>query len=121
MIQSFPFPITISSGTIGGPSAGLSWALGLYDLLTPGDLTRGRTIAATGELGPDGTVYPIGGVQEKVRAADSAGASVLLVPTQNLAAARSVGDEDVRLVAVKTFDDALAYLRDGASTGASQG
>jgi PDZ domain-containing protein len=113
MVESFPFPITISSGEIGGPSAGLSWALGLYDLLTPGDLTDGRVIAATGQLGPDGTVYPISGVEEKVRAAASAGADVLIVPQRNLAAARSVGDETPRLEAVSSFDDALALLRRG--------
>jgi PDZ domain-containing protein len=110
MLQSFPFPITISSGSIGGPSAGLSWALGLYDLLTRGDLTGGRIIAATGALAPDGTVYPIGGVEEKVRAADAAGADVLIVPKQNLAAAESVHDDDVQLVSVASFDDALRYL-----------
>jgi Lon-like protease len=110
MVQSFPFPITISSGAIGGPSAGLSWALGLYDLLTPGDLTGGRIIAATGALAPDGTVYPIGGVEEKVRAADAAGAAVLIVPKQNLAAAESMHDDDVKLVSVASFDDALRYL-----------
>ena len=42
------------------------WALGLYDLLTPGDLTAGRTIAGTGQIGLDGRVYPIGGIEEKV-------------------------------------------------------
>jgi PDZ domain-containing protein len=113
-VANFPFPLTIESGDIGGPSAGLMWTLGLIDLLTPGDLTRGRTIAGTGEIQPDGTVLPIGGVQEKVRVADAAGASVLIVPTQNLADARSVHDEDVRLVPVASFDDALAYLRGAA-------
>jgi PDZ domain-containing protein len=47
-VPTFPFAISISSGDIGGPSAGLMWSLGLYDLLTPGDLTQGRTIAGTG-------------------------------------------------------------------------
>jgi len=113
MIEAFPFDITISSGGIGGPSAGLAWALGLYDLLTPGDLSGGRTIAVTGALGADGTVYPIGGIQEKVTAADAAGATLLIVPRENASAARAVGDR-VPIVAVDSFDDALEYLQGNA-------
>jgi PDZ domain-containing protein len=114
MIESFPFGVRISSGEIGGPSAGLAWALGLYDLMTPGDLTGGRTIAVTGEVGLDGTVSPIGAADEKVVAAADAGASVLILPRDNLAEARSVGDRGVELVPVDSFDDALAYLRGSA-------
>ncbi len=110
LINSFPIEVTISSGAIGGPSAGLMWALGLYDLLTPGDLTQGRTIAGTGVIGIDGTVYPIGGVGEKLAAAEDAGASVFLVPKDNLREARRVGDHGLELVVVQTFEDALAYL-----------
>ena len=110
MIEAFPFDVSIASGVIGGPSAGLAWALGLYDLLTPGDLTGGETIAVTGALGPDGTVYPIGGVQEKVAAAESAGASVLILPSDNLPEARSADDGELRLVAVETFDEAIEHL-----------
>ena len=56
MIDSFPFEIEIASGDVGGPSAGLMFSLGLYDALTPDDLTGGRTIAGTGTLTPDGDV-----------------------------------------------------------------
>jgi PDZ domain-containing protein len=111
MIERFPFDVRISSGSIGGPSAGLAWALGLYDLLTPGDLAGGRTIAVTGELGNDGTVFPIGAPQEKVAAAADAGASVLILPRGNLEQARAIGDRGVELVPVDTFEDALAYLQ----------
>jgi PDZ domain-containing protein len=112
LMNSFPFAITISSGAIGGPSAGLMFALGLYDLLTPGDLTGGRTIAGTGEIGFDGTVYPIGGVGEKVVAAAADHATIFLVPTDNIADARkAVGDRPIELVPIATFDDALAYLQ----------
>ena len=110
MIEAFPFDVSFASGGIGGPSAGLSWALGFYDLMTPGDLTGGDTIAVTGALGPDGTVYPIGGVQEKVAAAASAGAETLILPRDDLAEAREAGDRGVRLVPVDTFDDAVAQL-----------
>lgn len=111
MIERFPFEVRIQSGSIGGPSAGLAWALALYDLLTPGDLTGGRTIASTGQLGIDGTVYPIGGAADKVVAAESAGATVLLLPGSNVEEARSAGESEIELVPVETFGEALAYLQ----------
>jgi len=113
LISNFPFGVRIESGDVGGPSAGLMWALGLYDLLTPGDLTAGRTIAGTGQIGLDGTVYPIGGIEEKVVAAEHAGASVLLVPEANLTAARSAGGDGMDLVPVASFQDAVDYLERG--------
>ena len=61
LVEPFPFEIAIESAEVGGPSAGLMWALGLYDLLTPGDLTRGRTIAGTGAIDLEGNIGPIGG------------------------------------------------------------
>jgi len=111
MIESFPFDVRISSGEIGGPSAGLAWALGLHDLLTPGDLTGGRTIAITGALAVDGTVFPIGGIEDKVVGAAEVGASVLIVPDGNLTDARAAGGEDMELVPVSTFAEALVYLQ----------
>lgn len=110
MINSFPFDVSISSGEIGGPSAGLMWALGLYDLLTAGDLTDGRTIAGTGQIALDGTVFPIEGIEEKLSAAADAGASIFLVPQGNMSAARASGGHGLELVPVATFDGALAYL-----------
>jgi PDZ domain-containing protein len=114
LISNFPFGVLIESGDVGGPSAGLMWALGLYDLLTPGDLTAGRTIAGTGQIGLNGTVYPIGGIEEKVVAADHAGASVFLVPTGNVAGARAAGGDGMVLVPVSSFRDAVDYLRSGS-------
>ena len=111
LINSFPFDVSISSGDIGGPSAGLMWALGLYDLLTTGDLTDGRTIAGTGQIALDGTVIPIAGIEGKLSAAADAGASVFLVPQGNMKAARASGGHGLELVPVATFDDALAYLQ----------
>ena len=114
LISNFPFEVRIESGDVGGPSAGLMWALGLYDLLTPGDLTGGRTIAGTGQIGLDGTVYPIGGIEEKVVAAEHAGASVFLVPQGDVAAARAVGGDGMALVPVSSFQDSLDYLGGGS-------
>jgi Lon-like protease len=110
MIDDFPFEVSIRSGDVGGPSAGLMWALGLYDALTPGDLTDGRTIAGTGTIAPDGTVGPIGGIEDKVLAADGIGASELLVPVEDMAAARAVAVPGLRLVPVGSFDRAVSFL-----------
>ncbi|HEX9235925.1 MAG TPA: S16 family serine protease [Actinomycetota bacterium] len=109
LVRNFPFPLTIESGEIGGPSAGLMWTLGLIDLLTPGDLTRGRTIAGTGAIDLRGRVYPIGGVEEKVVAAERAGARIFFAPVQDAPAARRVA-HGITVVPVRTYLDALAYL-----------
>lgn len=114
MVDAFPFPIEMSSGEIGGPSAGLMWALGLYELMTPEDLTRGRFIAGTGTLALDGTVGPIGGIRDKVVAAGEAGAEVFLVPAENMAELEGVDAGDMRLLPVDTFEDARRALEAGA-------
>jgi PDZ domain-containing protein len=109
VVEPFPYDISFESGDIGGPSAGLMWALGLYDLLTEGELTGGRVVAGTGTIDTTGAVGPIGGIEQKVEAAERAGAEVFLVPRENFHAARSVADE-LELVPVGSFEEALAYL-----------
>ena len=104
--------MAIQSGDIAGPSAGLMWALGLYDLLTPEDLTDGMTVAGTGAIDRDGKVYPIGGVAEKLIAAKHAGANVFLVPRQNLAEAQAA-NPGIKLVPVSTLQDAVDFLKGG--------
>jgi PDZ domain-containing protein len=116
LIEPFPFEIAIESSEVGGPSAGLMWALGLYDLLTPGDLTRGRTIAGTGAIDLEGNIGPIGGAEDKVVAAQSVDADILLVPRGNLEELRGVDTGDVRLIAVSTLADALAALDPSLAT-----
>jgi PDZ domain-containing protein len=115
MIDVFPFDVSFSSEDIGGPSAGLMWALGLYELLTPEDLTAGRTIAGTGVIGPDGRVYPIGGIADKVVAAQRAGATIFLAPKGNMAELEGVDTGDMQVIPVRTFDDAVAALQQGAT------
>jgi PDZ domain-containing protein len=109
MIPNLPFNVSYASGDIGGPSAGLMWTLGLYDLLTPGDLAGGKVIAGTGVINPDGSVGAIGGVQDKVAAAKAAGAQVFLVPKANYADASKVAG-NLKLVPVTNFEDALRAL-----------
>ena len=105
-----PFDVTIDSGDIVGPSAGLAYALGLYDLLTPGELTKGVKVAATGELGLDGKVQPIGGMRQKVESVRRSGARVLLVPRENYAEARKHSGKHLHVYAIDDFDSALRAL-----------
>jgi PDZ domain-containing protein len=109
VVHNFPFELSISSGDIGGPSAGLMWTLGLVDLLTPGQLTKGRTIAGTGQIVLDGGVESVGGIEQKVAAAERAGASVFFVPSGEAAQARSLATR-MRVVQVRTYRDAVRFL-----------
>jgi Lon-like protease len=104
----FPVDIEIDAGGIGGPSAGLAFALDIVDELGD-DIDRGRTIVATGELSLDGTVSPIGGVKQKAIAAERAGANLFLVPDGNFEEAKDAVD-GLDVVAVSDFDEALAAL-----------
>lgn len=108
-VDAFPFDVRIESGTIGGPSAGLMWALGVTDLLTPDDLTMDREVAGTGTVDLDGNVGPIGGIALKLQAAELADAETFLLPHANLAEARQV-DTDLQLVPVNTVEQAITFL-----------
>jgi PDZ domain-containing protein len=108
-VRNFPFEVSIQSGDVGGPSAGLMWALGVVDLLTPGSLAREGTVAGTGSIALDGRVGAIGGVRAKIVAAERAGAEVFLVPRGNLAEAHGAGEE-ITLVPVGTLDEAVEHF-----------
>ena len=110
MVDAFPFTIDIASGDVGGPSAGLMFALALYDTLTPGDLTGGRTIAGTGTITPKGKVGGIGGIADKVIGAEQAGASVFLVPAENMVEVQGIDAGSMQLISVATFDEAVEKL-----------
>lgn len=111
-----PLDIDIDAGSIGGPSAGMMFALSIVDLLSEEDLTGGRVIAGTGEIGLDGRVGPIGGIVHKIPGAiardDGApAAEVFLVPRDNVEEARgAVVSQPITLVPVDTLDDAVAAL-----------
>ena len=107
----FPFQVKINIGNIGGPSAGLMFALGIMDKLTPHGLTGGRFIAGTGEISANGAVSPIGGIQQKMAAARAAGATIFLTPASNCADTARAVPAGLRLVKVSTLRDALAALR----------
>jgi Lon-like protease len=81
----YDFPVTVkfASQDVGGPSAGMMFALGIYDLLTPGELTGGQQVAGTGTIDGAGTVGPIGGIAQKMVGARTAGARWFLAPADN--------------------------------------
>nr|WP_239028422.1 PDZ domain-containing protein [Pseudonocardia acidicola] len=102
--------ITIKLGDIGGPSAGLMFALAVVDKLTPDDLTGGRFVAGTGAITQQGGVQPIGGIQFKMRAARDAGATVFLVPSDNCAEAVANAPSGLQLVRVADLKGAVSAL-----------
>jgi PDZ domain-containing protein len=106
---TLPVDVTIDAGDVGGPSAGLAFALAIMEKLGR-DVDHGRKVAATGELELDGDVLPIGGVEQKTIGAERADVDVFLVPAgDNATEARRYAD-DVRVVGVKTFQQALRTL-----------
>jgi PDZ domain-containing protein len=108
----FPFDVNVLiDPQIGGPSAGLMFSLAIYDTLTPDSLTGGHDIAGTGEIAPDGTVGPIGGIAQKIVGARDAGAELFLVPDANCEQALGAPREDMKLVRVKTMPDALKSIK----------
>lgn len=115
---SFPFQVEVRlSERIGGPSGGMMFALGIYDVLTPGSLTAGKDIAGTGEIDPAGRVGAIGGIGQKIVAAQASGAKLFLVPAGNCAEALASQDDPkkMRLVKVSTFAQALSAVRSWAA------
>jgi len=107
----FPFQVKISVGDIGGPSAGLMFALGIIDKLTKMNLTGGKFIAGTGEIEPSGKVDPIGGIQQKMVGARNAGATIFLTPAANCADTKGAVPAGLRLVKVSTLNQAVTYLQ----------
>ncbi|MFE5137363.1 YlbL family protein [Streptomyces fagopyri] len=110
--HTFPFTIDIKLADVGGPSAGLMFALGIVDKLTPDNLTGGKFVAGTGTIDDGGTVGPIGGIEMKTVGAREKGAQYFLTPKDNCAAAAKDTPEGLTLVKVNTIDDAMSALKD---------
>ncbi len=106
---SLPFDVSIDSGRVGGPSAGLEFALSIVDQLTPGELTGGRKVAVTGTIELDGTVGPVGGVPQKTVTVRKSGAKLFLVPKEQVAEAQAKAG-NVEVVGVATLDEAIQAL-----------
>ncbi|WP_371498987.1 PDZ domain-containing protein [Kitasatospora sp. NBC_00374] len=118
--HTYPFKIDIGLQDVGGPSAGLMFALGIVDKLTPGDLTGGTFVAGTGTIADDGKVGPIGGIQMKLIAARDKGAQYFFTPADNCSEAAKATPSGLTLVKVGTLQDALGAL-DRISSGQTAG
>jgi PDZ domain-containing protein len=108
----FPFTVKFSVGDIGGPSAGMMFALGIIDKLTPMNLTGGKFIAGTGEIEASGQVDPIGGIQQKMVGARNAGATIFLAPAANCSDVKGAIPVGLRVVKVSTLSQAVNDLED---------
>ncbi|WP_034265336.1 YlbL family protein [Actinospica robiniae] len=108
----FPFTVDIQLNNVGGPSAGMMFALGVIDKLTPDGLTGGNVIAGTGTIDAKGNVGAIGGIQMKTIGAREAGATVFLAPAANCAEAKANQPSGLELVKVNTLGDAINALND---------
>ena len=105
----FPLDVDIHLQDVGGPSAGLIFSLALIDRMTQESVTEGEHIAGTGTIDPDGTVGPIGGIQQKVIAAASEGATIFLAPERNCQEITYV-PANITVYSVDTLDTALEIL-----------
>ena len=108
------FPVDVTIGidpSIGGPSAGLMFSLGIYDTLTKGSLTDGKTIAGTGTIDAAGNVGPIGGIQQKIVGARDAGAELFMVPPDNCDEAIGARNGDMRLVEAPSTESAIDSIK----------
>lgn len=115
----FPFPVTIQLQNVGGPSAGMMFALGIIDKLTPGDLNGGQKVAGTGTIDSSGAVGAIGGIRQKLYGARAAGATYFLAPSSNCDEVTGHIPAGLKVFAVSTLSDSLAALKDiesGADT-----
>ncbi|MCX7620850.1 MAG: PDZ domain-containing protein [Acidimicrobiales bacterium] len=105
-----PFDVTIDSGDVGGPSAGLAFTLAIIDVLTPGSLTGGKKVATTGTIDARGNVGNVGGVHQKIVAGNRAGVELFLVPSDEYEEATKWAADGMEVVPVNTLDDALRVL-----------
>lgn len=108
---NFPIEVSIDTGVVGGPSAGLAFTLAIIDELSPGELTGGGAVAVTGTIDSSGAVGVVGGVAQKTVTARRAGAVAFLVPPEEEKVAK-VHAGGMKIVPVRTLDEALAALED---------
>lgn len=106
----FPIDVTIQLDNVGGPSAGMMFALGIIDELTPGELTGGNDIAGTGTIDATGAVGPIGGIRQKLYGARDAGADVFLAPASNCDEVVGHIPDGLQVVKTATLEESLSAL-----------
>lgn len=121
--RGFDFPVKVNFALdgIGGPSAGMIFALAIYDEMTPGDLTGGKKIAGTGTIDEQGTVGPIGGIRQKMIGARSDGAEFFLAPGLNCEDVQGHIPDGLKVVRVDSLTEAIATVEHIATQGSIEG
>ncbi|NUU31019.1 S16 family serine protease [Arthrobacter sp. C9C5] len=117
----FPFNVKISLDKVGGPSAGMMFALGIVDTVTPGDLTGGKHVAGTGTITPDGAVGAIGGIGQKMVGARSGGATMFLAPAANCDDVAGHIPAGLQVVKVENLAEARRAVELAAAGGDTSG
>jgi len=107
LVYVSPIDVQISLGNVGGPSAGLMFALSIVDKLTPGALTDGRSVAGTGTIAANGSVGAIGGIDQKMSGAVDDGAELFLAPASNCADVLGNAPDGLVVVPVNTLQEAV--------------
>lgn len=110
-----PVDVDLALGNVGGPSAGLMFSLAIVDTLTPDSLTGGSSVAGTGTITPQGRVGPIGGIVQKMYGAASEGATLFLAPRSNCAEVVGNEPDGLKVVPVRTLDEAVDVLAGDAA------
>jgi PDZ domain-containing protein len=106
----FPVDVDFNISGVGGPSAGMIFAVGIIEKLTEEDLVRGRNIAGTGTMSASGKVGGIGGIEEKMIGASRIGATLFLAPRENCPDIKHVPD-GLKVIPVSTLAEAIEVLR----------
>ena len=113
----FPIDVTIQLDNVGGPSAGMMFALGIIDTLTPGELNGGEDVAGTGTIDAAGVVGPIGGIRQKLYGAREAGAEYFLAPAENCDEVVGHVPNGLRVFSTATLEESLTALQAIAGDG----
>ncbi|GAA1833839.1 YlbL family protein [Agromyces salentinus] len=119
MVYEFPIDVELQLDDVGGPSAGMMFALGIVDKLTPGAMTGGEVVAGTGTIDSAGVVGPIGGIRQKLWGAKDAGATVFLAPESNCDEVTGHVPDGLDVFAVSDLDQAREIVEatgEGADT-----
>ena len=114
-----PVEATFGLSDVGGPSAGMMFALGVVDEITPGSLTGGKDISGTGTIDMTGQVGPIGGIQQKMAGARESGSTFFLAPASNCNEVKGHEPKGMQVFAVNTLHEAVAATEAIASGNTS--
>ena len=121
MSYELPVDVEFTLSRIGGPSAGMTFALAVVDKLTPGSLVGGMTVSGTGTMSDAGEVGPIGGLTQKMWAASREGTELFLMPIGNCADVPDRLPRGLVVAPVATLDEAIEAIEIAADGGTPAG